>query len=58
MRMIGRDGRRTSMMHDAPRDFLHQLFEQDLVGEFGWEDILDQVRIAFADFVTYAQYWC
>jgi hypothetical protein len=55
MGMIGR-GQRTSMMHDVPRDFLHQLLEHDL-GEFRWKDILDKVRIAFSDFVTYAQYW-
>lgn len=40
-------------MHDVPRDFLHQLLEDNL-GEFGWKDILNQVRIAFSDFVTYA----
>jgi len=45
------------MMHDVPLDFLHQLLEHD-IGEFRWKDILDQVRIAFSDFVTYAQYWC
>jgi hypothetical protein len=44
------------MMHDVPHHFLHQLFEHDL-GEFRWKDILDVVRIAFSDFVSYAQYW-
>jgi hypothetical protein len=39
------------MMHDVPRDFLHQLLEHDL-GEFRWKDILDQIRIPFSDFVT------
>ena len=45
------------MMHGVPRDFLeflHQLLEHDL-GEFRRKDILDQVCIAFSDFVTYAQ---
>jgi len=44
------------MMHDVPRDFLDQLLEHD-VGEFRWKDFPDQVRIAFSDFVTYAQRW-
>jgi hypothetical protein len=43
-------------MHDVPRDFLDQLLEHYL-GEFRWKDILDQVRIAFSDFVTYAKCW-
>ena len=47
---------RTSMMHDVPRDFLHQILECDL-GELRWKDILNQVRVAFSDFVTDAQYW-
>jgi len=44
------------MMHDVPRDFLHQLLERDL-GELRRKDILNQVGIAFSDFVTYAWYW-
>ena len=44
------------MMHDVPRDFIHQLFERDL-SEFRWKDILDQICVAFSDFVAYAQYW-
>jgi len=43
------------MVHDVPRDFLHQLLEGDL-GELTRKDILNQVRVAFSDFVTYAQY--
>ena len=39
------------MMHDVPRDFLHQIFERDL-GELRWKDILNQVRVAFSYFVT------
>jgi hypothetical protein len=46
---------RTSMMHDVPRDFLHQILECDF-GELGRKDILNQVRIAFSDFVTDTQY--
>jgi hypothetical protein len=55
VRIVWRDPR-TSMMHDVPRDFFHQLLERD-VGELRWKDILNQVGIAFSDFVTYAQYW-
>ena len=36
------------MMHDVPRDFLHQLLDHNL-GEFWWKDILDQGRIALSD---------
>ena len=43
-------------MHDVPRDFLHQLLECDL-GELTRKDILNQVRVAFSDFVSCAQYW-
>lgn len=46
-------GQRTSMMHDVPRDLLHQIFERD-VGEHRRKDIFNQVRVAFSDFVTYA----
>src|SRR5487761_1259903 len=47
---------RTSVMHDVPCHFLHQILERDLC-ELGWKDILDQVRITFSDSVTRAQYW-
>jgi hypothetical protein len=44
------------MMHDIPRDFLHQIIECDL-GELRRKEILNEVRIALSDYVTYAQYW-
>lgn len=50
---IVNDRKRTSMMHDVPRDFRHQLLEDDL-SEYRWKDILHQVCIAFSNFVTYA----
>ena len=56
MSQVSVKGQRTSMMHDVPRDFLHQLLEGNL-GELTRKDILNQVRVAFSDFVTYAQYW-
>ena len=49
------EARRTSVMHDVPRYFIHQVLEHDLC-ELRWEDILDQIRITFSDSVAYAQH--